>query len=69
MNNVLKYKGYIAEYSLDENVGEFSGSVCNASDIIHFHALDAQGLITAFHESVDAYLEMCEEFGRNPSRP
>ena len=68
-NALSPYKGYIATYELDENVMEFCGIVCNTSDIIHFHASSAEELIASFHESVDAYLEMCQEFGRKPSKP
>ena len=68
-NNILTYKGYIGEYELDKNVMEFTGTVINSSAHISFHAPDAPGLIQAFQDMIDSYLEFCEELHQEPQKP
>ena len=60
----IEYKGYTASYNYDANVMEYYGVVKKENDIIHFHASTIKELIKAFHDSVNAHVEMSQEFNR-----
>jgi predicted HicB family RNase H-like nuclease len=67
---MMEYKGYIAgpiDFDSDENT--FSGAVAGLRDVIHFEGGTARELARAFRDSIDSYLELCEENGQQPDRP
>ena len=68
MSSILKYKGYraTAQYSAED--GCFIGRVLGIRDIIGFNGDTVAELETVFHESIDEYLAMCEETGKQPER-
>ncbi len=63
------YKGYRATVAFDEDAMIFFGSVLGLRDQLIFEATDANGLVRAFHESVDDYLEWCAKDKIGPDRP
>jgi len=67
--NVMIYNGYAATVEFDADDVIFVGRIAGISDIVGFHASDAPGLVEAFHEAVDDYLEACEKAGRQPQKP
>jgi predicted HicB family RNase H-like nuclease len=67
---MMEYKGYTAgpiEFDPEENT--FSGTVSGLRDVIHFEGSTARELARAFRESIDSYLELCAEQGKQPDRP
>lgn len=68
MKNMLEYKGYHAKIEFDEEDMLFVGSVFGIQDSLNFHGTTVQELVDSFHQSIDNYLEMCEEFGRKPDK-
>ena len=68
MKNMLEYKGYHAKIEFDEEDMLFVGSVFGIQDSLNFHGTTIQELVDSFHQSIDNYLEMCEEFGRKPGK-
>jgi predicted HicB family RNase H-like nuclease len=67
---MMEYKGYTAspiEFDPEENT--FSGTVAGLRDVIHFEGSTARELARAFRASVESYLELCAETGRQPDRP
>jgi predicted HicB family RNase H-like nuclease len=67
---MMEYKGYTAgpiEFDAEENT--FSGTVAGLRDVIHFEGSTAKELTRAFRESIDSYLELCDEEGKEPDRP
>lgn len=68
MKNILEYKSYHAKVEFDEEDMLFVGSVFGIQDSINFHGTTIQELVDSFHQSIDNYLEMCEEFGRKPNK-
>lgn len=68
MKNMLEYKGYHAKIEFDEDDMLFIGSVFGIQDSLNFHGTTIQELVDNFHQSIDNYLEMCEEFGRKPDK-
>lgn len=66
----MEYKGYVAgpiDFDLED--GTFSGTVAGLRDVIHFEGTNAKELARAFRQSIDAYLEFCDERSVKPDRP
>lgn len=67
--NLMHYKEYVAQVTLDEDSGLLHGRVMNTRDIITFEAKDLPRLRKEFERSVQDYLDWCRELGREPERP
>ena len=66
----MEYKGYVAgPIDFDPDDGTFSGTVLGLSDVIHFEGSSAEELRDSFRWSIDEYLTICAEKGRQPDRP
>ncbi len=67
--NAMTYKGYAAlvEYDAEDRI--FCGRLAGISDIVVFHGTTVDELETAFHETVDHYLEVSERTGVKAQRP
>ncbi len=66
---MLKYKGYIGHVEFDEEAEIFHGEVINTRDVITFQGSTVKALKKAFKDSVDDYLDFCEERGEEPEKP
>ena len=68
MNSMLEYKGYHAsiEYDAEDNI--FVGEVFGISDSLNFHGKTVDELREMFQQSVDNYLALCEQIGKNPDK-
>ena len=66
---MLKYKGYIGHVEYDDEAEIFHGEVINLKDVITFQNDDAHELKQAFIDSIDDYLEFCEQRGESPEKP
>ena len=66
---MMDYKGYKAEIEIDDEAGILHGSVINTRDVITFEGESVEELRTAFGESVEDYLEFCQETARSPEKP
>lgn len=67
---MMEYKGYTAgPIDFDAEEGSFSGTVSGLRDVIHFEGSTARELERAFRQSIDSYLDLCAEDGREPDRP
>lgn len=69
MNDVLKYKGYIATVQIDPEAGVLHGRVMGLRDVITFEVESATDLQREFEASVDDYLDFCAERGEQPDKP
>lgn len=67
--NLMHYKEYVAQVTLDEDSGLLHGRVMNTRDVITFEATDVPALSKEFKRSVQDYLDWCRELGREPERP
>ena len=66
---MMEYEGYVAVFEFDPTIDAFHGEVANTVDTITFEGRSVDELRTAFGESVDDYLELCEREGRRPDHP
>lgn len=60
------YKGYVATISYDRNSNMFQGKVDGVISNLSFEDSTVDGLEKKFRETIDEYLEWCEENGREP---
>jgi predicted HicB family RNase H-like nuclease len=68
MTNILKHNGYQARVQFDAEDGVFVGHIAGIDDIIGFHSDTVEGLIAAFREAVEDYLETCKQIGKSPEK-
>jgi predicted HicB family RNase H-like nuclease len=66
---VLEYKGYTGRVEFDDQAGLLHGEVIGLSDVITFQGTSIDELEEAFRDSIDDYLEFCEERGKEPEKP
>jgi len=64
----MEYKGYIGSVEFSETDELFFGQVQGIRSLISYEGINAKELVSDFHESVDAYLEFCEEEGIEPEK-
>lgn len=63
---IMEYKGFTAgPVEVDPDDNTLSGTVGGLRDVIHFESSTAEEIEKAFHDSVDAYLELHGENGQN----
>lgn len=67
--NMMKYKNYIAHIEFDEDDRIFVGRLIGIEDIVVFHGSNVDELETAFHESINHYIEVSERTGRPAQKP
>lgn len=65
----MKYKGYTAHIEIDEAADILFGQVLDIKDVITFKGKTIDELRQEFHNSVDDYLEWCDELGEKPDKP
>lgn len=66
---MLEYKGYSGGRIEVDDEGYFHGRVLGLRDVITFVGKTAEDLEKAFRDSLDEYLEFCEEQGETPDKP
>jgi len=69
MTNILRHKGYSARVAFDADERIFFGRIAGIADGVGFHADTVDGLVAAFEEAVDDYLETCAKVGKKPDKP
>lgn len=68
MNDILTHKGFSAKVEFDATDRIFFGRIAGIEDGVGFHADTVDGLVAAFHEAVDDYLEVCAKIGKSPDK-
>ena len=68
MSSILEYRGYHAKIEFDEEDMLLVGEVFGIQDSLNFHGTTIIEIVEAFHQSVDHYLALCEELGKNPDK-
>lgn len=66
---MLRYKGYSGHVEYDGEAGLFHGEVLDLRDVVTFQGRSVEEIEEAFRNSVDDYLEFCEERGEESDRP
>ncbi len=66
---MLSYKGYTGHVEYDDTAGIFHGEVLDLRDVITFQGKSVEEIEQAFRDSVDDYLEFCEQRDEKPDKP
>ena len=66
---MMSYKGYRATVAYDDEAGIFHGEVIGTRDVITFEGTSVEQLRKEFRFSIDDYLTVCAERGRQPDKP
>jgi predicted HicB family RNase H-like nuclease len=67
--NTLEYKSYIGVIEYDDEAGIFHGEIINLRDVITFQGTCVEELRQALKDSVEDYLDFCQERGEEPEKP
>ncbi len=65
---MMEYKGYHADISYSDDDNIFVGQVIGINDVLCFHGSSIEELKQMFHQSIDNYLDMCKEIGKQPEK-
>lgn len=68
MSNDLEYKGYIGSVEFSAEDKRLFGKVLFIDSLLMYSGESIRELEAAFHETVDAYLELCAAKGREPNK-
>jgi predicted HicB family RNase H-like nuclease len=66
---MIEYKGYVGVVQYDSALETFHGTVVNTQDVISFYGSSVEELKEEMKNSVEAYLDFCEEQGKAPEKP
>ena len=64
----MEYRGYRGIVTFDDEAGPLHGEVAGTRDVITFQGDSMSEMRRAFMDSVDEYLAVCAEKGRQPDR-
>jgi len=68
MTNKITYKEFIGTVSFASEDEVFYGKIEGINDLVTFEGSSVVDLKNAFQESVDEYIELCKELGKDVSR-
>ena len=66
---MLTYKGYRGQLEVDTEAGILFGRVLDIRDVVTFQGRTVEETTQAFKDSIDDYLEFCQEIGEKPNKP
>lgn len=66
---MTEYKGYTGIFDFDPSIDAFHARVVGLQDVVTFEGRSIDELRREMEASVEDYLELCEEAGREPERP
>lgn len=69
MKDYMQYKNYFGSVHFDSEELIFHGKIEYIRALVTYEATDARGLLKAFHESVNDYLETCHSQKIEPEVP
>lgn len=69
MQGILKYKGYTGSIEVDTEDRIFHGRVLDIKDVVTYCGSNYEELEQDFQESIEDYLEYCQELGEEPDKP
>ncbi len=66
---MIEYKGYTGVFEFDPSIDRFHGRVIGLQDVVTFEGHSVEELRSEMEESVEDYLSLCAEVGKEPERP
>lgn len=68
MSRMMEYNGYHAVIEFNGEDRLFIGTVFGINDSLYFHGESIKELENNFHQCIDNYLAICEEFNKTPDK-
>jgi len=68
MSSMMEYRGYHATIEYDAEDKIFVGKVFGITDSLNFHGATVEELEGMFHQSIENYLSICSQCGKEPDR-
>ena len=65
---MLEHRGYRGHVEYDDQARLFHGEVAGLRDVVTFQGRSVEEIEESFRDSVEDYLEFCEERGEDPDR-
>ncbi len=65
----MSYRGYKGYFEYDEKADIFHGQIIGIRDVITFQGRSIDELKIALKDSIDDYLEMCDQEEKSPDKP
>lgn len=66
---MIEHNGYTGVFEFDPSIDAFHGRVIGLQDVVTFQGRSLDELRGAMAESVEDYLELCAEVGKDPEQP
>jgi len=66
--NYIEYKGYLGTVEFNSDDLVFYGKIHGINDLVTFEAITVESLVSAYHEAVDDYLDICERHNKIPEK-
>jgi predicted HicB family RNase H-like nuclease len=66
---MIEYNGYTGVFEFDPSIDAFHGRVVGLQDVVTFQGRSLEELRREMAESVEDYLELCAEAGKDPDKP
>ncbi|MCX4354172.1 MAG: type II toxin-antitoxin system HicB family antitoxin [Lachnospiraceae bacterium] len=67
--NTMTYKGYQGKFEYDQDADIFHGEILHLNDVVTFQGRSIDELKEALADSVEDYLLLCKEVGKEPEKP
>ncbi len=64
MKDVIKYKDYLGSVRFSAENKVFYGKIEGIDDLVTFEGSSVEGLVSAFEEAVEDYIELCDKTKR-----
>lgn len=68
MNDIIKYKDYLASVQFNADDEVFHGKVLGINDLVNFEGVSVKELKRAFAVAVEDYIETCKAVGKDPDK-
>lgn len=69
MKDIIEYKNYVGSIHLDTEEELFYGQVQFIRDLVSYEGKTAKEIKESFQASIDDYLTLCAQEGKEPDRP
>jgi predicted HicB family RNase H-like nuclease len=69
LNRVFSHRGYSAVLYWEPERARYFGRVADIQDVVTFYGETREDAEREFRESVDDYIQFCEELGKAPEVP
>lgn len=66
---MIEYRGYTGIFEFDPSIDAFHGRVLGLQDVVTFEGRSIDEIRKEMEESIEDYLALCEDVGKEPERP